>query len=267
MCLNPQVVNRSLVVPCGRCIECLIRRSNEWAWRVSLEAKLYKSNCMVTLTYSDDYLPQDRSVSRREFQLFLKSIRKAIEPVRIRYFGCGEYGEKYGRPHYHIILFGYDFPDKFFFKKDKKGIDLYRSPSLEKIWKKGFSSVCEVNYDVAKYVAVYLQKKMTDGRKGAFVAMSLKPGIGALTLTCKNVEQDRIYLNGRSRSLPRYFVKYAERQGLDVSALKTRRVFKANKYAVDFFERYVSNVAQIHFRKCEIEKKLGIKLDKYGCIV
>ena len=63
------------------------------------EASRYSSNCFVTLTYDEDHLPLDRSVSRREVQLFMKRLRKAISPLRVRFFACGEYGERFGRPH------------------------------------------------------------------------------------------------------------------------------------------------------------------------
>jgi hypothetical protein len=48
-------------------------------------------------------------------------LRKKISPLKIRFFHCGEYGDKTRRPHYHALIFGYGFPDKKLFKKQKSG--------------------------------------------------------------------------------------------------------------------------------------------------
>ena len=41
----------------------------------------------------------------------MKRLRKKYGS-KIRFFQCGEYGELYGRPHYHACLLNFDFPDK-----------------------------------------------------------------------------------------------------------------------------------------------------------
>jgi hypothetical protein len=46
-------------------------------------------------------------------------MKKKISPLKIRFFHCGEYGDKTRRPHYHALIFGYGFPDKVLFKKQK----------------------------------------------------------------------------------------------------------------------------------------------------
>ena len=47
----------------------------------------------------------------------MKKLRGRLSPKRVRYFHCGEYGEKFSRPHYHVCLFGFGFPDKVFYKE------------------------------------------------------------------------------------------------------------------------------------------------------
>ena len=56
----------------------------------------------------------------------MKRLRKKLHPLKIRFFHCGEYGDKTRRPHYHALIFGYSFPDRKLFKKSKSG-DLYTS--------------------------------------------------------------------------------------------------------------------------------------------
>ena len=114
-------------VACGQCIGCRLERSRQWAIRCVNEASLYRGNCFITLTYSDEYLPQNKSLDKRDFQLFMKRLRKEFSSERIRYFHCGEYGcsckvcglsaklcrrvgcgsfvEGLGRPHYHALFF------------------------------------------------------------------------------------------------------------------------------------------------------------------
>lgn len=148
-----------LKLPCGQCIGCRMQRSRDWAIRCVHEASLYTDNCFITLTYSNEHLPKDGSLNVRVFQLFMKRLRRKFGNG-IRFYMCGEYGDRYGRPHYHACLFGFDFPDKQFWKMTK-GLPLYRSPSLEKLWKFGFSSIGSVTFESAAYVARYIHKKIT----------------------------------------------------------------------------------------------------------
>ena len=73
---------------------------------------------------------------------------------------CGEYGDKLGRPHYHAIIFGVTFVDKKLWSI-RRGNNLYRSATLEKLWPYGFSSIGTVNFETAAYVARYVTKKIT----------------------------------------------------------------------------------------------------------
>ena len=73
------------------------------------EASLYDNNCFITLTFNDEYVMP--SLDKSIFQKFMKRLRRMFPDARIRYFMCGEYGDKLSRPHYHACLFGFDFPD------------------------------------------------------------------------------------------------------------------------------------------------------------
>lgn len=169
---------------CGKCIGCRLDKAKEWAVRCVHESKMHDQNSFITLTYADENLPADGSVDPRVWQLFMKKLRwKVNKPLR--YFHCGEYGAKLGRPHYHGLIFGYDFPDKRLWRT-RDGYKLYRSDELEGIWKEGNAEIGDVTPESAGYVARYSLKKVCGpgkeehygGRKPEYITMSRMPGLG-----------------------------------------------------------------------------------------
>ena len=145
MCLSPIRTKKGYVVPCGKCVECLSQKRNDWSVRLYYEMQKYSTPpAFVTLTYDDDHLPsmvdEDTGelvpvVSKRDLQLFFKRLRKRVPGIR--YFFCSEYGPTTGRPHYHGIIF--NLPQKYF--------SLYLrccTDDLNKLifdcWKNGFTS-------------------------------------------------------------------------------------------------------------------------------
>lgn len=77
----------------------------------------------------------------------------------IRYFVCGEYGDTNGRPHYHAIIFGYDWPDKRRHSSGSRGDALYTSKKLDEQWSHGACYIGNVSPDSCGYVARYVMKK------------------------------------------------------------------------------------------------------------
>jgi hypothetical protein len=148
------------------------------------EASLHDANSFITLTYSPEHLPTSGSLNKDHFQRFIKRLRKKLSPDKIRFYHCGEYGENLNRPHYHAIIFGFDFPDRYLWSF-KNNIRLYRSDLLEKLWPYGYSTIGEVTFESAAYVARYIMKKQLG--KGAedfyadklppYTTMSRRPGI------------------------------------------------------------------------------------------
>lgn len=187
---NQACVDRPVSLPCGRCIGCRLERSRQWAMRCVHEASLYKDNCFITLTYNKENLPTNGSLIKSDYQLFMKRLRKFLcaggQAKRVRFFHCGEYGDKYQRPHYHALLFGYDFKDRYYWRTSEAGSECYRSPSLEKLWTLGNSELGDVTFESAAYVARYVVKKRTGakaneyykGRLPEYCTMSRRPGIG-----------------------------------------------------------------------------------------
>jgi len=213
-------------LPCGQCVGCRLERSRQWAVRCMHEAQLHESNLFLTLTYSDENLPPHGGLFYRDFQLFMKRLRKSQPSAR--FYMCGEYGDQFKRPHYHACLFGVDFLDKVPHGKSPSGELLYRSPTLEKLWPLGHSSIGSVTFESAAYVARYVMKKVTgslaetaykrvDPDTGEihqvppeFCRMSLKPGIGSKWLEKYQSDvypADSVIVNGHHTRPPRYYDK------------------------------------------------------------
>lgn len=222
---KPVYMTKKVTVACGKCVECLQKRSEEWSFRIMDECSMWRDNCFVTLTYNDENLPQNGTLVKSDLQKFLKRLRRAVEPVKIRFFACGEYGSKGMRPHYHVIVFNWCPSDMKFFKTDKSGCELFRSATIEKLWTFGFSSVGKVTLQSAKYCSKYMQKLNTlrDGCIPPYTVMSNRPGIGYWKINCADLSDDKLYRDGKSIHLPRYYLKVLERQGHDLSKFIERR--------------------------------------------
>jgi len=221
-------------LPCGQCIGCRLARSREWAVRCTHEAQLYEDNCFITLTYSDEYLPLNASLRRKDLTDFFKRLRKRFSHT-IRYFACGEYGTKFARPHYHAILFNHDFADKRLYKSGK--FPLFNSQTLSETWPFGHSVVAGFSFESAAYTARYCVKKVTGknaddhygDRTPEFSAMSLKPGIGYdffMKYYEDIVNYDRVVSRGGKESKPpRYYDKLLS--GCDVELLERNKAKRA----------------------------------------
>lgn len=207
-------------VTCGKCAWCRFVRSRQWAARCYLEAQTHEKCCLVNLTYAPEHVPKNDSLVKSDLQKFLKRLRHNLDysgfEGKIRFYASGEYGDQNGRPHYHVLIFGYDFPDKKYYKKSAKGFPLYRSDFLEKCWKLGFSDIGDVSLQSAAYVAKYIRKKIVgkdaeshySGRTPEFQLASTNPGIGyEWYQQNKNWlwHEDIIRINGRSYRPPQYF--------------------------------------------------------------
>lgn len=170
LCKRP-FVRGAQAYGCGQCLPCRINRRRLWVHRMLLEACTHREACFVTLTYDQAHHPADGNLSRRDLVLFFKRLRRAIAPLKFRYFGVGEYGETTWRPHYHAAIFG---------------IGPSASTTINEAWGLGYTMTGTLSRQSCSYVAGYVTKKLTrkgDGRLGGrtpeFACMSLRPGIGA----------------------------------------------------------------------------------------
>lgn len=240
-------------VPCGRCMECRLAKKREWALRCQHEASLYDENCFLTLTYSDEYLPEYGSLRKSDLSGFLKRLRSREADYarkcgrserKFKFFGCGEYGGDSGRPHYHLLLFGYDFNDAVHFS-ERGEFKIRTSKLLEDTWSRGLCEIGEVSYDGCAYVAKYVTKRdpkveeimknsgvwepefllmSRGGRNGKGIGYDWWKKYGDELLT-----HDSVILKGRECRVPRYYDGLNESTEPEkVKEIKARRKARCN---------------------------------------
>lgn len=252
---NEADTSRPLELPCGRCIGCRLDKSKTWAMRMLHEARLYEDNWFVTLTYDEAALPRTMqglpTLRPEHFTLFMKRLRKRFErdqleegggagalpsppPARgIRYYQCGEYGERTQRPHHHAILFNLPIRDlRQVTTRARNAHTLYKSQEIQELWGHGHVVIGRVTFETAAYTAAYVTKKIIGpeaeehyaGRVPEYATMSRRPGLGRGYLEKYWTEiwdTDEVIIRGHPVRPPRFYVtklqtadpdKYAEIQ-------------------------------------------------------
>lgn len=204
----PEYVNCQVYeTPCGNCVACRLEYSKNWANRCSLEASQYQCNYFITLTYDDDFIKRGKydnpTLDKDDQKKFIKRLRNLYlhhyDFTGIRYFGCGEYGDKGFRPHYHVIMFNlpiddltekFPQPDGTFIRKREKMTGRYYlySPTIQKLWPYGYVVIADCNWNTEAYVSRYVMKKQKGvnasiyedklGVLPPYLFMSTNPGIG-----------------------------------------------------------------------------------------
>ncbi|UPW41019.1 replication initiator protein [Sigmofec virus UA08Rod_5746] len=210
-CLVPKNVPTyvDVNIPCGKCIGCHADRARNYATRAIHEYSYDRDqpSCFVTLTFNEDMLHKRdvsyyKSVSRAELSGFIKRLRERVYDkykVTFRVFGSGEYGALKSRPHYHLLIYGFDFPDKYAWSyrthsSSRDPIVYYRSEFLEKLWSPpnsdlsyGFSTIGQVTPSSCQYVSGYMADKLDEfsdkdykqlGIDKPFLYTPSRPGLG-----------------------------------------------------------------------------------------
>ena len=209
-CNNPFYFKRNNVIytlPCNYCQGCRKDKINEWTDRIRFEklsfAKKGFSSSFVTLTYNECSLPEDRSVSLRDIQLFNKRLRKYLSSIGrpYKYYIASEYGTDNFRPHYHCVLFGIS-PDE--------------ERLIRNVWNKGFVDIKPLTVPSIRYVLKYINseskgKQLEDiylcsGVKPPFVVMSQGIGRQYLLENMDSIKENYgYYRQGHFVKIPKYY--------------------------------------------------------------
>lgn len=163
-------------VACGKCKTCVAGRKNDWAGRLTAEAKASADVYFVTLTYAEE--PDDFRYA--DVQAFMKRLRVDLDRnfggAKVRFFCVGERGNRFGRIHWHLLLFvdqrlGWSNWNKHNHRKE-----------LWPYWPHGWTDLAKVpTHDTVRrvrYCSKYAVKSLGDEDKSCRFRCSLKPAIG-----------------------------------------------------------------------------------------
>lgn len=199
MCEKPVFLkNKNMLVGCGRCPECRKKRSREIFFRLACEMSTSPA-LFLTFTFDDEHLG-DNILDVRDMQLFMKRLRKSLPNRKIKYYTVGEYGENYGRKHYHSIMFNVTYCD---------------SDVINKCWSKGIVDIAPVENGSMSYVSCYVDKKLygddlqdfiDSGIKAPFSVCSRKLGFDFIKKNYEQILKDKmIKIGNHYYPVPRYY--------------------------------------------------------------
>lgn len=231
-----------IVHRCGQCLNCRIVARGHMATRAVLEAREHPDGTcwFITLTYSDENAPPSGSLSKLECQSLIRRLRDA--GYNVRYKIVGEYGETFGRPHYHLLVYGLPLTDLVLFDTNSAGEKLFTSETLARFWPFGHHLIGNLTAESAGYCTEYVNKRVTgeaaaehyrrvDPRTGQawdvlpeFSLQSLKPGLGLpwwrkYSGECLN--NGFVIIKGDKRPIPPYFLRHVSDS--DAASLKADR--------------------------------------------
>lgn len=145
-----------------------------------LEAAQHETNIFATLTYDVAHCPGGGNLNPKHLQDFIKRLRKSTTN-KLRYYCCGEYGEKTGRPHYHLAIFNHETCHRGITSESRASCCPV-CDSIAKLWGMGKIQIGTLEQSSAAYLAGYVTKKYssssTEGKQPQFTRMSNRPGLG-----------------------------------------------------------------------------------------
>lgn len=222
-CKHPIKVRNGREVPCGCCTACRINETTDWSIRALFELHDFDNAAFVTLTYNEENYPKNGSLQKAFLQEFYDELQHKYKyryGKKLRFFSCGEYGDRTHRAHYHGIIYGLN-PDPFNKNNpDRKLIaDSWHYCDKEMFnWNNRQYNKNAINFctrETIQYVAGYCQKKLKSYAAEYYGKLGIEPpfkimskGLG-LNYALQNVEVLRengfTYYNGKKVRIPRYF--------------------------------------------------------------
>lgn len=248
MCINPiyldNVVNfvgDKIPIPCGKCLSCRVDKRILWSNRINLECLKYHGFAFCTFTYDELYLPYQSNslyptLCKKHFSMYIDKIRHWTKKransahsdfQNWKYFACGEYGDKFNRPHYHCIFLGLDHIEcrKIF----------------ERSWKFGMVKVLPMRSGSVNYILKYLFKNDSADSRGQFVDNGLEPPFLSFS---PSLGSDLFY--SQKDNINKYGVMKFGTRSIPVPSYYKNKIFDYNENSLCDYE----NVYYNNFDKC-----------------
>lgn len=244
---NNVKVRSELFRQCGYCMNCRLAKAQSWAIRMVHEAKFHAQNSFLTLTYNDSSCPSNGSLRYDDVTNFIKRLRRRLDSTiyknSLTFYRVGEYGDIGSRPHYHMVLFGFDFTEPLTYKGVKNTCSVsssngdrsyYKSSFATDLWTHGFVDIGNVDYRAAMYVAKYVTKKLTGPQSSLYgdllpekASMSKRRPIGTSWIEKYYSDvypHDYVVMDGKRLQPPKFYDLWLEKNVPSLwSVVKQRR--------------------------------------------
>lgn len=231
-----------------------------------------KEGIFLTLTYHDAWLPKRAyyaTLKKEDLTNFIKRLRKALGKNKIKYYGCGEYGEQTQRPHYHLAVFGLDFKDVY---PQKAENGKWTSALMSKLWQYGMHEISPLTPGRILYITNYMCKNsdVDYGDAGIvkpYSVMSQKMGYDWLYKSIEKIKKRPEIIDSEGHSIPlsHQFIKkiketmatQEEKDEFDALLMKgSRKEFdsltQGGALVLHKTDKYVTNIKNLRKNKADI---------------
>lgn len=194
---------------------------------------MYDDNWLLTLTYDPVHLPEGGTLVKEDVTGFIRKLRLHYGQG-VRFFCAAEYGAKFSRPHYHLVMFNFK-PTDLVPSAKRSGFQTYTSEQIEGIWQKGRVEVGTFSTRGAMYAAQYVVKKARNktedyqGKLPEFALMSRMPGIGVPYLEKYHgniFPRGYCIIDGRKFPVPKFYLEWIK-QNIPQTAFRVRKQNRA----------------------------------------
>lgn len=226
--------------PCNHCQNCITRRQGQLEFLAKRELidryNRGQGASFVTFTYENGYVPTSKvtgnmTLRRKDLKDFNKRIRenlsRSILNHDFKYIYCGEYGDNYGRPHYHVAYLGLT--------------DVEITNLSRKCWKYGIVDVGTLGNGGLRYIMDYFGKQQLyhmnekiimnqNDEEAPFLYHSINLGKDwILRNTERIIDEGFTFIYNKKRQfLPKYVMQWvAEKTGVDYRPYVLKEMHKA----------------------------------------
>lgn len=275
MCTNPQIQN-GYEVSCRECDQCAATYKNTWVARCVAEKQTLPFAYAITLTYADQLVQIDgewhsvpplgaRVYRYKDVSNMWKRIRRAGqrkwgENIQLRYVIVGEKGTKFGRCHYHGVVFS-DYPIIELGKiQGKKTNEFAYKRRLDwTLWGHGFVEFQQADRKGMSYALKYILKsRMTAERSRGYAREGKTEWLASSYLWCsKTPSVGAMWLWDKIRDL--------EEKGMCPPSLRIRVPGGGDWYVRDELQKQVC--LYLHQANKEYRAKRGRDLAGWSTLI